>query len=69
MDAGFISVVEIGQYFMTKDNGLVVNTLFREKEHHNQKDGFQGTQKLDPYLKSKPAMCMANTELQLEFCL
>ena len=21
MDAGFISVVEIGQYFMTKDNG------------------------------------------------
>ena len=21
MDAGFISVVEVGQYFMTKDNG------------------------------------------------
>ena len=42
MDAGFISVVEIGQYFMTKtmENNfmqrLVVNTLFHEvTDHHN----------------------------------
>ena len=26
MDAGIFSVVEIGQYFMTKDNGFLVNT-------------------------------------------
>ena len=56
MDAGFKSVVEVGQYFMTKDNTmennfmqwLVVNTLFQEMlDHHNRKDGFRETQKLD----------------------
>ena len=26
MDAGIFSVVEIGQYFMTEDNGFLVNT-------------------------------------------
>ena len=44
MDAGFTSVVEIGQYFMTlrtlENNSmqkLVVNTLFQEvTNHHNQ---------------------------------
>ena len=48
--AGFLSVVEIGQCFMTKDNGeqfyarLVVNTLFQEMmDHHNRKDGFRET--------------------------
>ena len=58
MDAGFISVVEIGQYFMTKDTGnnfmqrLVVNTLFQVKtDHHNQKDGFRETQKIGPVLE------------------
>ena len=58
MSAGFLIVVEIGQYFMTKDmqishnfmQWLVVNTLFLEKKkHHNQKDGSKGTHKLDPY--------------------
>ena len=45
MDAGFIHVVEFGQYFMTKDNGensmrrLVVNILFQEMtDRHNQKN-------------------------------
>ena len=52
MDAGFISVVEIGQYFMTKDNGeqfygkACRDTLFQEvTDHHNQKDGSRKTQK------------------------
>ena len=53
MDAGFQSVVEIGQYFTTKDNGeqffmqwLVVNTLFQEKmDHHNQEGGSGEKQK------------------------
>ena len=58
MDAGFLSVVENGEYFRTKDTGFfhnfiqwpVVNTLFQEKKkHHNQKDGSKGTQRLSPY--------------------
>ena len=43
--AGFLSVVEIGQYFITKDNEekfmqrRVVNILFQEMmDHHNRKD-------------------------------
>ena len=52
MEAGFIRVVEVGQYFMTKDTGdfrhfvqwLVVNTLFPETiQLHNQKVGFKET--------------------------
>ena len=42
MDAGFVHVVELGQYFMTKDTGaldnfvqwLVANTLFHEMMNH-----------------------------------
>ena len=58
MDAGFLSVVEDGQYFMTKTLQIshnftqwpVVNTLFQKKnQHHNQKDGSKGTPKLGPY--------------------
>ena len=69
MDAGFINVVEIGQYFMTKTlkknslRGLVVNTLFQEvTNHHNQKDGFRETRELDPYWKLRPVVFTANME-------
>ena len=59
MDAEFLSVVENGQYFMTKDNGeqffqqwLVVNTFFQEMiDHHNQEDGSSETQKIEPVLE------------------
>ena len=50
MEAGFVHVVEVGQYFMTLvilDNfvqWLVANTLFPEMmNHHDQEDGFQET--------------------------
>ena len=52
MEAGFMRVVEVGQYFITKDTGdfrkfvqwLVVNTLFPWTiQLHNQKDGFKET--------------------------
>ena len=75
MEAGFVHVVEVGQYFMTEDTGisdnfiqwLVVNTLFQEVTiHHNQKDGFRETQELDPYWKSRPVICTANMELKSE---
>ena len=58
MDAGFTSVVEIGQYWWLKtlENNslrrLVVNTVFQEvTNHHNQKDGFKETRDLDPVLE------------------
>ena len=77
-DAGFLNVVEIGQYFMTKDTAYfsqivqwhVVNTLFQEmKSHHNQKDGSKGTPKLGPYQKLQPVTCTVNMELRSEFGL
>ena len=40
---------------------LVVNTLFQEMmDHHNRKDGFRETRKLDPYWKLRPVACMVN---------
>ena len=56
MDAGFLSVVENGQYFMTKDTGDLTQfntmayseyTLPKEDSHHNRKDGSKGTPKWD----------------------
>ena len=59
LDAGFLNVVEIGQYLMTKDTAEFSQfhavacreyTLPREKKkHYNQKDGSKGTQRLGPY--------------------
>ena len=49
-EAGFMRIVEVGQYFVTKDTGdffnfvqwLVANMIFLETIHlHNQKDGFK----------------------------
>ena len=49
-DAGFLTAVEVGQYFMMKDTeefSLVVSTLCQEmKNHLTQKVGFEGTPKL-----------------------
>ena len=73
MDAGFLSVVENGQYFMTKDTKdltqfhavAVVNTLFQEKtKHHNRKDGSKETPKIGPYWKLQPVICTVNMELR-----
>ena len=76
MDAGFISVVEIGQYFMTKDTGEQFfakacreYTLQEVTNHHNQKDGSRETRKSDPYWKLRPVVYMTNTELRSEFGL
>ena len=58
--AGFLNVVEIGQYFMTKDTAelsqmlwLVVSTLCQEiQEHRSQKVGSEGTPKIGPVIGS-----------------
>ena len=49
MDAGFLNVVEISQYFMTKDTAEF--SQFTDSVHHNQKVGSEETPKLDPYWK------------------
>ena len=72
MDAGFLSVVENGQYFMTKDTGehnSCSGNLPRETKHHNQEDGSKEIPKLDPCWKLQPVTCMVNTELRSELCL
>ena len=73
MDAGFISVVEVGQYFMTEDNGEQFYakacreyTLPRSDGSSQQQGWIQGTTKLDPCWKLRPVACMVNTELKLE---
>ena len=60
MDAGFLSVVEIGQYFMTKDTGDLTqfhavpcreHTLPREDESSQPRGWIQGNTKIGPVLE------------------
>ena len=60
MDAGFLSVVESGQYFMTKDTGDLTqfravacreSTLPREEEASQPKGWIQGNTKTGPVLE------------------
>ena len=58
MDAGFLNVVEIGQYFMTKDAGEQFHavacreyTLPREEEASQPKGWIQGNTKIWPVLE------------------
>ena len=78
MDAGFLSVVENGQYYMTKDTGDLTQfnivacreyTLPREEEALQPKGWSKGTPKLGPYWKLQPVTCTVNMELRSEFCL
>ena len=63
MDAGFLSVVEIGQYFMTKDTGEQFNamtcreyTLPRDDGASQPRGWIQGNTKLDPCWKLRPVI-------------
>ena len=77
MDARFLNVVEIGQYFMTEDTGdltqfntVACSEYTREKiQRHNRKDGSKGTPKLGPCWKLQPVTCTENMELRSELCL
>ena len=54
MDAGFLSVVEIGQYFMMENNFMqwvVVDTLPREEETSQPRGLIQGNTKIGPVLE------------------
>ena len=69
MDAGFLSVVEIGQCFMTKDTGEQCHavacreyTLPREDGSSQPRGWIQGDTKFDPCWKSRPVACMVKME-------
>ena len=80
MDAGFLNVVEVGQYFMTKDTEenyhnsqtqwLVVSTRCQEmKIFLNLKVGLGGTPRLDPYWKLQTVAKNVNMEWKSELIL
>ena len=61
-DAGFLTTVEVGQYF-------IVSTLCHEmKNQPTRKVGFEGIPKLAPHWKSQPASCKVNygVEIRIE---
>ena len=77
VDAGFLNVVENGQYFMTKDtadfsqftNAVAYReyTLPREEEASQPKGWIRGNTKLDPYWKLQPVICTVSMELKSAF--
>ena len=76
MDAGFLSVVENGQYFMTEDNGEQFYavacreyTLPRNDGSSQPKGWVQGNTKIGPVLEVTTIDCMVNMESRLEFGL
>ena len=79
IDAGFLTMAGVGQYFMTRlmknshnllRQGQVVSTLCQEvKNHVTRKVGFEGTLKLGPCWKSQPAIYKVNLEWKLEWPL
>ena len=78
-DAGFLTTVEVGQYFMTKDTEEFSQftdsvacreyILPRDENHLTQKVGFEGTPKLGPYWKSQPITYKVNMEWKSELNL
>ena len=78
-DARFLTTVEVGQHSWQKTlknshnsqmQWLVVSTLCQEmKNHLTRKVGFEGTPKLGPYWKLRPATCKVNMEVESELDL
>ena len=78
-DAGFLTTVEVGQYFMTKDTEEFTQctesvacreyTLARDENHLTRKVGSEGTPKLGPYWKSQPVTCKVNMEWKFKLNL
>ena len=76
MDAGFPSVVEIAQYFMTEDTAEFSlftyavacreYTLPRDENHLTRKIGSEEKSRLDPYWKSQQATYKEIIEWKLE---
>ena len=70
LDAGFLSVVEIGQYFMTKDTGEQFYAVACREYTLPRGDGSsQPRGWIQGNWKSRPLVCMVNIESRLEFGL
>ena len=75
MDAGFVHVVEVGQYFMTKDTGdfrqfravaCRENTLLRDDESSQPRGWIQGNTRIGLVLEVTTSLCTVNMELKSE---
>ena len=78
MDAGFLNVVEIGQYFMTKDteeftqftDAVACREHILPREEASQPKGWiRGNTKIWPVFEVAPVTCTVNMELRSEFGL
>ena len=65
MDTGFLSVVENGQYFMTKDTGDLTQLNTVACHEYTLPRGEAASQ----YWKLQPVTCTVNMELRSELCL
>ena len=78
-DAGFLTTVEVGQYFMTKDTEEFSQftepvacreyTLPRDEKSSEPKGWMKGNTKLGLCQKSQPGTCKVNMERKLELNL
>ena len=78
-DAGFLTTVEVGQYFMTKDTEELSQftepvkcreyTLPRDDKSSDPKGWIRGNTKIGPVLEVTPATCKVNTEWKSELNL
>ena len=76
IDAGFLTTVEVGQYFVTEHTHEFLQftepvtcreyTLPRDKHHLTRKVGFERTPKLGPCWKSQTATYKVNMEWKSE---
>ena len=76
IDAGFLTTVDVGQYFMTEDTQEFSQftesvacreyTWQREKNHLTRKVGFERTPKLEPCWKLQPFAYKVNMEWKSE---
>ena len=80
IDAGFLTTVDVGQYFMTKKTLKISHNLQSQwhvvsiryhdiKNQLTRKVGFEKTPKLSPCQKSQPVTCKENMEWKLELNL
>ena len=68
-------VVEVGQYFVTRDTGDFRQfqsvacreyTLPRDDQSSQPKGWIQGNMRIGPVLESRPVFCASSTELKFE---
>ena len=76
MDAGFLSVVEIGQYFMTKDTGEQFYattcreyTLPRDDGSSQPRGCIQGNTKIGPVLEVTTSCLHGKHGVEIRICL